>query len=242
MITTEWTRLGHAGPDAYVATPSRPQGAVVVVPEMFGVNPYARSICDRLAAEGYVAVTPDIYWRQGRLADLGYDEDSRQEGFRLMHTVRRDEVLADIAAARACAVSRAAESARTAILGFSLGGHIALLAATESRFDLAVVFYPGWTLHGGIPLADPRPPLADAARLAANGTYVLGFNGADDHLISPEEWTGVETRLTAAGVPHELIAYPGVGHGFFCDDRPKTYVPEAAADAWPRLLTALAKP
>jgi len=240
MISTDWTRLGGDGPDAYVAVPDGPiAGAVVVVPEMFGVNPYSKRMCERLANEGFVALTPDIYWRQGRLHELGYDEDSRQEAFRLMKTLSRDEVLADLSAARAEALARAGGAARSAILGFSLGGHMAVLAATAYAFDVVAVFYPGWTLHGGIPLAEPRPPLDDAPLLAANGTYVLGFNGAEDHLISAEEWSDIGTRLTEAEVAHELVSYPGVGHGFFCDDRPATYVPEAAHDAWPRLLAAL---
>ena len=237
-ITTEWVRLGD-GPDAYVAAPRGhlPLGAVVAGAEMFGLTDHARGVCDRLARAGYAVVAPDFYWRDTRLAKLGYDDAGRAEGRRLMNGLDREEVLADVGAALDAATLNA-DTGGTAIVGLSLVGHIAMLAATRIPLNLAVNFYGGWTLSGGIPLADP-PPLAHSAAIAANGTYVLGFVGSEDFLISKDEWREIDERLTADGVAHELISYPGVAHGFCNDERPETFDAHATADAWQRVTLAL---
>jgi carboxymethylenebutenolidase len=155
-----------------------------------------------------------------------------------MQRLDRENVLADVSAALAAATARAG-GAGTAMVGLSMVGHIAVLAATRIRLDLAATFYSGWTLHGGIPLAEPSPPLADAAAIAANGTFVLGFVGGDDFLIPADEWRDIDARLTAEGVAHELISYPGVPHGFCNEDRPDVFDATASADAWQRLFGAL---
>ena len=238
-ITSDWVRLGD-GPDAYIAAPRgrAPRGAIVTGAEMFGLTGHARGVCERLARAGYVTVAPDFYWRESRLAELGYDDAGRAEGRRLMQGLTRDGVLADVVAARDAALQRA-PGGGTAIVGLSVAGHIAVLAATRIPFGVAVTFYGGWTLDGGIPLAEPDPPLARAESIAAKGTFVLGFVGADDFLISPDEWRRIDERLSAAGVAHELVSYPRVAHGFANGERPDTYSEFASADAWQRVLAVL---
>jgi carboxymethylenebutenolidase len=238
QITTDWVRLGD-GPDAYVAAPrGAARGAVVAGAEMFGLTAHARGVCDRLARAGYVVVAPDFYWRDTRLVSLGYDDAGRAEGRRLLQGLDRDNALADVSAALDAATARAARGG-TAMVGLSVVGHIAVLAATRIPLDVAVTFYGGWTLDGGIPLADPTPPLSDTVAIAANGTFVLGFVGGEDFLISADEWRGIDARLTADGVAHELVSYPGVAHGFCNDDRPETFDAAATADAWRRMVDVL---
>jgi carboxymethylenebutenolidase len=238
-ITTEWVRLG-AGPDAYLAAPvtGEPLGGVVAGAEMFGLTDHARDVCDRLARAGYVALAPDFYWRESRLARLGYDDAGRAEARRLMLGLDRDGVLSDVSAALDAATGRAGRGGR-AMVGLSLAGHIAVLAATRIPLDVAVAFYAGWTLDGGIPLAEPDPPLAHSDAIAANGTFVLGFVGGQDFLVPPGEWRAIEERLTSSGVEHELVAYPQAAHGFACPQRPETYDHEATVDAWRRVLAVL---
>jgi dienelactone hydrolase/putative intracellular protease/amidase len=233
----EMIRLGDGeGADAYLAVPAEPVGSVIVAGEMFGLNDHVRNICDRFARAGYVALAPDFYWRQERLAAPLYDPPGRERGFELMKGLRREEVIADVADARKALSSY---PGGTSITGFSLGGHIAMLSATAFPFEVAAVVYGGWMIDGGIPLAEPSPPLADAAAIAANGTFVLGTVGADDHLFGADEWRRIEERLSAAGVAHDLVGYPGVSHGYFCDARPENYVAAAATDTWRRILNAL---
>ncbi|MEU9123597.1 dienelactone hydrolase family protein [Streptomyces sp. NPDC048506] len=158
----------------------------------------------------------------------------------LMKGLRRDEVRSDIAAARVTA-RQYAGGGGTAILGFSVGGHIAMLGATAMPFDLVVNYYGGWLLDGGIPLAEPLPPVADSEAIAANAGFVLGLFGANDFVMSLDEWHRIGRRLDAAGVAHEQVTYHEAGHGFFNDERPDYYDAAAAEDAWQRTLNALAK-
>ena len=235
QIATEWIRL-DGGPDAYVAAPQGRNaiGAVVAGAEMFGLTGHARGVCERLAGAGYAVVAPDLYWRDTRLPVLGFDDTGRAEARRLMTGLRRDEVLADVATALDTARSLAPDGG-SAVVGLSLVGHVAVLAATRLQLDLAVSFYGGWTLRGGIPLAEP-PPLDEAESISA---FVLGFVGGQDFLVSADEWRSIDERLDAAGVKHELVTYPEAAHGFACEDRPETYDADATTDAWQRTLNAL---
>jgi carboxymethylenebutenolidase len=235
QVSTDWIRLGR-GSDAYVAVPRDrdPLGAVVTGAEMFGFTGHTRSVCDRLAGAGYAVVAPDFYWRDTRQPVLSYDDAGRAEARRLMTGLRRDDVVADVGAALEQATARAGRGG-TAVVGLSMVGHIAVLSATQFPLDLAVTFYGGWTLRGGMPVAEP-PPLDEAEKISA---FLLGFVGDRDFLISEDEWRAIDERLTAAGVPHELVTYPDAGHGFANDERPDTYDAASADDAWRRTLMAL---
>ncbi|WP_272918989.1 dienelactone hydrolase family protein [Streptomyces sp. SID4985] len=128
-----------------------------------------------------------------------------------------------------------------AYVGFSLGGHLGVLAATRVPFDLVVSVYGGWTTDGGIPLATPEPPLSEtgAAAIARHGNRVLALVGDRDHLIDADERGRIDRRLKAAGVPHELRVYEDAPHGFLCEDRPNTYDAGASEDAFGRIVGAL---
>ncbi|MEU6235071.1 dienelactone hydrolase family protein [Kitasatospora sp. NPDC047058] len=240
-MTGQWTELGEPGGiEAYIHRPQEGEvrGAVVVCSELYGVNAYVRATCAELAEAGYVAVAPDYYWRNARRTALGYSAEEREAGLVLMRALDREELVADAGAALATA--RAEANGRgVAFLGLSMGGHVAVRAATELRFELAAVFYPGWLLNSGFPLVGPVPPLETSERIAANGAFLLGFRGDLDHIIPAEEWEQAGHRLTEAKVPHEFITYPGAHHGFACSDRPADYDPEAGADAWRRVYAAL---
>lgn len=168
--------------------------------ELFGVTAWVRKVCERLAAAGYAAVAPDYYWRQARRADLGYDDHGRKEGFRLLGRLTRQGVAADTEAALAAGAALGAGPAR-AFAGFSLGGHLGVLAATRLPLDTVISCYGGWTLDGGIPPAEPEPPLtpAGAAAIAGHGTTLIGIVGGRDFLISADEWQRLGRRLQQAG-------------------------------------------
>ncbi|MFC1420111.1 dienelactone hydrolase family protein [Streptacidiphilus cavernicola] len=238
-IVTGWTEIAP-GFAAYQAVPSGqdPAGAVIVLPELFGLNADIRGVVERLAREGYAAVAPDVHWRREPRASLPYGDAGRTRGFELLHAITRAEVLADLAAAHEAAL-RLAPGGRVAVFGVSFGGHLGLLGATELPFALVVSVYGGWTVHGGIPVAEPRPPLADAPKIAANGAFVLGFYGTLDHAVQPSEVEEIEALLTEAKVPHEVVRIPGVGHGFLCEARPDDYDADAAALTWAKVNQAL---
>lgn len=238
-VTAGWITIGE-GFDGYEARPAGREaaGAVVVLPELFGLNDDTRGLAERIAAEGYAVVVPDIHWRQEPRAALPYGEAGRTRGFELLRAIGREQVLADIDAAR-LAAARHAPDGRAAVVGVSFGGHLAVLAATTLPFALAVTAYGGWTVHGGVPVAEPRPPMTDAPLIAANGTFVLGFYGDQDHAVPVGEVEEIEALLGDAGVKHEIVLIPGVHHGFLCEGRPDDYDAEAAALTWARIGTAL---
>jgi carboxymethylenebutenolidase len=242
LMAGQWRELGEPGGiEAYVQRPDGAggvRGAVVVLPEMYGVNAYLRGICDELTALGYVALVPDLYWRQARRTELAYTPEQREAGLVLMRGLDRDELIAD--AAQSLAAARdAADGHGVAFLGLSMGGHVAVRAATALRFELAAVFYPGWMLNSAFPFVGPVPPLETAERIADNGVYLLGFCGELDHVLPLAEWQEAERRLTDAKVAHELVSYPGARHGF-ASDRTADRDEDSAADAWRRIHQALA--
>ena len=241
-IDTQWVRLAE-GVDVYVAATDdgNALGGVIVAGEIFGITMHVRNICERLARAGYLVAAPDLYWRQQRGTCLSYDARGRKAGVRMLRLLQRGEVVSDVAAVRAHLTTLLGAPKAMAIVGVSAGGHIAFLAATRLRFALAVSIYGGWMVDGGIPLAEPAPPVADCAALAANGCFFLGIAaGSRDRLITAEQWRRLDVLLDAAGVEHELVRYAGARHGFLCAERSATFDAQASADVWRRLLGALA--
>ena len=117
------------------------------------------------------------------------------------------------------------------MVGLSLGGHVAYLAATRLPLAAVVAAYPGWLNGTGIGLSRPEPTLTLTPGISGR---VLVLCGGADHAISADDLAATDAALTAAGVAYEVVSYPGVAHGFLCDRR-DSYDPAAAADAWPRI-------
>lgn len=216
---------------AYVARPSAPGPfpGVLVGMELFGVDAGVREVCDRLAALGFVALAPDFHHRTAPGSELPRDPEGRKRGFELLELMTRAQVLSDVGAA--VDHLRATGSERVGMVGLSVGGHIAYLAATE--FDLAAVavFYGGWLPTTDIPISRPEPTLSLTPKITGR---VLFLVGEEDHLIPPAQRREIADALREAGTPHETVVYPGVGHGFLRTDR------TTSADAWRRVHALLA--
>jgi len=206
MIKTE--RLPDGG---FLARPDKPGPGVIVGMEMFGVTDYVRDLATSLAERGYTALAPDFY-RTG--LELPATDEGRTKGRELLAQLTREQALED--------VGRAIEriDAR-AMLGCSVGGHIAYLAATEFPLT-AAAFYPGWLTNSDIPLSQPEPTITRAPK-----GRILVLTGEDDFLIVASDREQIAERA-------ELVVYPGAKHGFFCHTR-DTYDPDASADAWQRV-------
>ncbi|GAB3872641.1 dienelactone hydrolase family protein [Terrabacter terrigena] len=227
---------------AYRADPSgEPRGAVVVIQEIWGLTDHVKDVTDRFAAEGYVAVAPDLLRHVGltpevgaRLFDLvshGTEEErlAAQPRLRAATTPARQPEFAAWAVPALTAVvdslvGEPGVEGRVAVVGFCFGGTYAFaLAAADARLRAAVPFYGTFPEH-----ADP----------ATIGCPVLAFYGEDDHGITdgvPE----LEGRMAGAGVDFTARVYHGVGHAFFNDDSPSRYNADVAADAWERTLAFL---
>jgi carboxymethylenebutenolidase len=213
---------------AYVATPEGDaSGGVVVVQEAFGVTPHIESICRRLADAGYVAIAPALFHRSGSPV-LGYGDFEAVRP--AMMALTAGGIESDLDAAFADLRQRGFDGASVGIVGFCMGGTVALFAGTQWRLGAAVTFYGGGVAQGrfGFPsLLDVAPELQ---------TPWLGLYGDLDQGIPVDEVESLRRVTAAAKVETEIVRYPDAGHGFNCNDRPDAYHEPSATDAWRRTL------
>lgn len=230
--------VGSLSMPAYLARPTAPgtYPAVLVFMEIFGINHHIRSVADRVAAEGYVALALDVFHRTAPGIELKYDADGLTRGIELMNKVTTTEAMADVAGARAYLAGRSEVGGRgTGAMGFCFGGHLAYLSACEQPIAAAASFYGGG-IAGGSPGNDGPPTIARTPKITGR---VLCLFGENDGYIPKEQVNAIKDALAAANVRHEVVVYPKVGHGFFCDER-SDYDATSADDAWSR-VTALFK-
>src|ERR1700751_3751791 len=170
--------------NAYIARPKiMPAATVVVLQELFGVNADIRKTCDELAEQGFVAVAPDLFWRQEPGVDLSVTSESDwQHGVRLYQAYNRDAGAMD-AKDTANVVSKLPGcSGRVAVLGYCLGGLMTFLTAVRYGVDAAVVY------HGG----DTEKYLGELDGLNAP---LLMHLGEEDEFISKSAQTEIKTAL-----------------------------------------------
>jgi carboxymethylenebutenolidase len=204
---------------------ARPNGegrfpAVLVIMEAFGLNGHIKDVTKRLAAEGYVTLAPDLYWRGGKGRTAGYDQLPAAIG--LMQSLKDPDIVDDVRSAIAFLEKQAAVRAdRIGITGFCMGGRVSFLAAAElaDKIKAAAPFY-----GGGI-------PIDKSAKVKAP---MLIFFGEDDGFIPLEQVEALRAELKKHGKQAEVVVYKGAGHGFFCNER-ESYQKEAASDSWERL-------
>jgi len=219
----------------YLARPDTtdPLVGVVVGMELFGVSAHVRDVCEHLADLGYLALAPDLYHRHATMIELPEDDHGRARGFELLHQLTRPRVLADLRATLDYLQNRCSTVA--GMVGLSVGGHVAYLAATELDLPAVVIAYGGWIPTTDIPLSRPQPTLTKTPGITGR---VLLLIGEHDQLIPAEHRRQLTEALTDAEVTHELIEYPDTGHGFL-NPRRDNYQADAAEDAWQRIQQLL---
>lgn len=206
------------------ATP--PKGGVLVVQEAFGVNDHIEDVCRRFAAEGWLAVAPHLFHRTGD-PKLGYTDMTPVREH--MGSLTTETILEDIDTALAHFEAAGIPPSKVGIVGFCMGGTVALAVATRRDLGASVTFYGGGTSTGRFGF---DPLIEEAARLRAPW---LGLFGDRDQGIPVEDVEQLRTAAATAGPETEVVRYPDAGHGFHCDQR-ADYHPASAADAWQRTL------
>ena len=223
---------------AYLARPGaghRPTG-VIVAHELFGVNPDIRGVAGDLAETGYLTTAPEFYHRSappGRW--LERDDAGRQEGFKHLNQLQRQQAVDDTAACIDWLIAQPGID-RVAMIGFSAGGHLSYLAACRLPIAATAVLYGGWLPSTDIPMSQPSPTLELTPGISGR---ILFLTGEDDALIDAGQRRRIQDALQAAGVSHELITYPGAEHAFFWPGTP-AFNQKARDDAWSRILAMLA--
>jgi carboxymethylenebutenolidase len=204
---------------AYRADPAgTPKAAVVVIQEIFGVNHHIRSVCDRLAAEGYVAIAPSVFDRIQPNFQCGYTPDEIANARTFIANPDWEAMLRDTQAA----IDAVKNVGPVGIIGFCLGGSIAYAAATKlSGLSAAIGYYGGAVVR----FADDKPKVPTQ----------LHF-GEKDAGIPLADVETIKSKRPEVGVH----IYPGAQHGFHCDER-ASYDKASADIAWPRSMAFFAK-
>jgi carboxymethylenebutenolidase len=221
----EWVELGD-GLRGYYARPdgAGPFPCVVIFIEAYGLNDHFKRLTERFADAGFAAVTPDIY--DGAVYDYADLKNA------IAHMKRMDDAIVMARTERALDfLAGREETDWTAVgaIGFCMGGRYAFLAnaALPSRFKAASAFYGG----GIAPAEDPfgRKTLLD--RVGDMQAPIQLWYGAEDQFIRPEEHGRIAEAMSRAGRQYTLTVFPGVTHGFFCEDR-ESYDKDAARRSW----------
>ncbi len=204
----------------YLAAPESGGGpGVVVLQEWWGLVPHIEDVCERFAAEGFVALAPDLYH--------GEKTRSPDEAGKLMMALDIARAEKDMRGAVEFLLKHDdVEGESVGTVGFCMGGVLSLYAASKNaRVGACVVFY------GIHPKVEPD--------LEALRAPVLGIYAEKDQFVPPAAARALEERLKALGKDAEFHVYPGTDHAFFNDTRPEVHDAKAAADAWRRTLDFL---
>ena len=204
---------------------------IILVHEIWSVHEYFKDLCRRLALRGYLAIAPDLFARQGDVANAEL-EDIRK----IVATVPDAQVMADLDATARWAAGNGGDPARLGVTGFCWGGRITWLYAAHNPKVRAAVAWYGPVAKPGTAL-QPRHPVDIAAELKAP---VLGLYGAADAGIPNDTVERMRAAIAAAGKPSEIVLYPDMPHAFHADYRP-TYRKQAAEDGWERMLQWFAR-
>jgi len=216
---------------AYRAMPATggPFPVVLVVQEIFGVHEHIKDVCRRFAQEGYCAIAPELYARQG---DVSKFTDHREIFAQVVSKVPDAQVMADLDATVAWATkSGSGDAARVGVTGFCWGGRITWLYAAHNPTLKAGVAWYG-RLTGQPNELQPQHAVDVAADLKAP---VLGLYGGKDQGIPPEDVERMRAALAAAKQPSEIVVFPAAPHGFNADYRP-SYRAADAQEAWRQCL------
>ena len=208
-----------------------PYPGLVVVMEAFGLNDNIKKIADRLAAEGFATIAPNLYFRMPNNV-VGYDD--LPGAIKLMGGVKDDQVVADMTAAINHLKAQKDVKPRFGTTGFCMGGRVAFLAAVRNPDVCATVpFYGGGMTRAGQP--GGKAPTEYAENLKGP---VLAFFGGKDAFIPVTEVDKFRDSLKGAGKAAEIVLYADADHGFMCDERP-SYHAAHAKEAWPKAVAFL---
>ncbi|WP_291970506.1 dienelactone hydrolase family protein [Candidatus Symbiopectobacterium sp.] len=221
---------------AYLAKPASGDGhypIILVVQEIFGVHQHIQDVCRRLAKQGYLAIAPELYFRQG---DPHQYDDIPTLLSELVSKVPDAQVLLDLDRTANWAVRQGGDANKIGITGFCWGGRISWLhAAHNPQLKVAVAWYGKFS--GNKTLTTPKHPVDIAADLSAP---VLGLYGAEDGSIPLDQVELMRQALRAANATAEIVVYPEAGHAFHADYRP-SYHQASAQDGWQRMLAWFAQ-
>jgi carboxymethylenebutenolidase len=225
VVSREVTYPGRACKlKAFVVEPAADgtRAAVIVVQEWWGLNDHIRDVARRFAREGYFAIAPDLYSRQGHKVATEPNQAAD-----LMGALKKEDGIEDLQTTiEWLRAQKQTQSAQLGITGFCMGGSYALLLPCETR-----------EISAAAPFYGEIPPDEKLKNLGCPILYVYGEN---DGWIQRKDVDRLAAALKKFDKQGEVVIYPGCSHGFFNDTRPDVYRPAEAKDAWTRTLKLFA--
>ncbi|HTD90368.1 MAG TPA: dienelactone hydrolase family protein [Burkholderiales bacterium] len=230
---------GHNGDqlDAYMARPvgAGPYPGIVIIHHMPGWDGSHKEIARRFAHHGYVAITPNLQFREGKATPEENSASVRAAG-----GMPDDRTMGDVQAAIDYLRALPYSSGKVGVIGYCSGGRQAYLAACTLRgIDAVIVCYGGGVAAKPEELS-PRQPVAPIDLTKDLQCPLLGFFGIEDKRPSPADAAQTEAALKQHGKTYEFHTYENCGHAFFAVDRPQ-YRVHAAMDGWKRVFAWFGK-
>lgn len=228
-VTTKWIDIQAADGTfgAYLAVPHVGKGAgIVLIQEIFGVNEHIRSVAEQYAADGYVVLVPDLFWRTAPRIELKYEGADQQRAYEIYQSLDHAKVMSDIGLTAKVLRALPEVEGKVAAVGYCLGGLLTYKAAADGLVDVAVAYYGGGIQGQLGRAADITIPLQ------------MHFGGADGNIPADAVKNIAETFENNEKV--EIHVYPGADHGFNCSHR-GSYNQRAATQAHGNTLIFLSE-
>jgi carboxymethylenebutenolidase len=206
-----------------------PLPAVVVIQHQYGVDKFMEEMTERFARDGFFAVCPDLYHRDG--------PDCRDDGPTRRGRARDVNIIKDVNATVGFLRSqKLVDSRRVGILGFCMGGRVAyLMAAASKDFKAAISWYGGSCFR---PWGEGPTPFERTAQISCP---IQGHFGETDQNPTLEDMAKLDAELTKFGKPHDFYVYKDTGHSFMDPHHPEKYVAESDRVSWQRSMEFLRK-
>ncbi|MCU0485221.1 MAG: dienelactone hydrolase family protein [Anaerolineales bacterium] len=239
MLAETITLAGYQGDliNAYFARPlgAGPFPGVVLIHHLPGWDTWYREATRKFAAQGYAALCPNLYYREGH----GTPEDVAARA-RAHGGAPDEQVMGDVQGALQTLLALPYSNGKVGVFGTCSGGRHAFLAACQVKgFAAAVDCWGGRVVMSDAELT-PSQPISPLAYTANLGCPLLGLFGQEDRSPTPEQVALHEQELAKYGKVHEFHMYPNAGHGFFYHDRPN-YRQEQAVDGWKKVFAFFEK-
>ncbi len=228
--TIQYPGDGGAMIDAYLCRPAGqgPHPGVIVTCEAFGLVEHIKDLARRFAGQGYVAIAPDLYTREG-----APNPENMDEVIQKMFATPDSRALGDLDGAAVYVKAQAYSNGKVGMIGFCSGGRYTLITACGStNIDAAVDSAGGFIIQDENTPERPVSPIDMVANLSCP---LMATFGEEDPNPSPEHAARLKEELDKHGKTYEFLIYPEAGHAFFADYRP-SYRAAPAQDMWHQVL------
>lgn len=230
-VKTQWIQVQSGGQSfkAYLAAPDLPgpRPGVIVVQEIFGVNSHIRSVAERVAEMGYVALAPDLFHRVQAGFEVGYTPDDIAKGREVRGKMDMEQVMADMKATADVLKARPeTKGKKMGVMGFCWGGLLTYMSAARFQPDAASAYY-----GGGMPAYLKEADKVTKPIMFHFGELDKGIPMSDVEQVQKAMQGKKDTTV---------FVYPGADHGFHCDQR-GSYHAASAAKAWGRTMEFFGK-